>query len=187
MHPHMLARKQKMDSLRAQADEFLRVEGGFRTQRSATAVKIGRASLVGMAVLAGLVAWLLVWETRKVFYQLAVLYNSQLEATRLRAEESYAREQWLNTTIRSIGDAVIACDPSGRIVFMNLVAEKLTGWREAEAQGVLLEEVFRIFNEETRAVVESPVDKVRRLGTVVRACQSHLSYSEGRRGGLHRR
>lgn len=167
MKTAMLARKQIMDGLRAQAGEFLRVEEGVRAQRSTTAVEGKRAALAAMVVLAGLVAWLLVWDTRRVFWRLAALYNSQLEATRLRAEESFAREQWLSTTLRSIGDAVIACDPEGRIVFMNLIAEKLTGWGEAEARGLPLQDVFRIFNEETREAVESPVDKVRLLGTVV--------------------
>ena len=55
-----------------------------------------------------------------------------------RGDESYTREQWLNTTLRSIGDAVIACDPHGKVVFMNGIAEQLTGWKETEADGVLL-------------------------------------------------
>ena len=50
---------------------------------------------------------------------------------------------------------------------MNLIAEQLTGWTRDEARGHTLHEVFPIFNEETREVVENPVDKVRRLGTVV--------------------
>ncbi len=50
---------------------------------------------------------------------------------------------------------------------MNPVAESLTGWSEAEAAGHALNDVFRIVYEDTRLLVESPVDKVRRLGTVV--------------------
>ncbi len=50
---------------------------------------------------------------------------------------------------------------------MNPVAESLTGWTEAEALNRPLNTVFRIVHEETRAPVESPVDKVRRLGTIV--------------------
>lgn len=74
---------------------------------------------------------------------------------------------WLTAVLRSIGDAVIACDAEGRIAFMNEVAENLTGWSQDEASGRDLKEVFCIIHEGTRAVVESPVDKVRRLGTVV--------------------
>jgi PAS domain S-box-containing protein len=167
MEGHMLDRKRSMDSLRAQANDFVHAEEVLRASRSTVANRIGRSTMFGLIALAALVAAFLVWETRRLFHQLGVIYNRQLEEVRFRAAESYAREQWLNTTIRSIGDAVIACDTNGDISFMNRVAELLTGWTEAEARGVSLHDVFRIFNEDTRAVVENPVDKVRRLGTVV--------------------
>jgi PAS domain S-box-containing protein len=164
---HMLKRKQSMDSLRAEADDFIHTEERARTRRSIIANSIGRSSIFYLIGLAALVAGLLVWETRKIFHQLAAVYNHQIEEIKTSAEESYAREQWLNTTIRSIGDAVIACDTDGNVSFMNLIAEQLTGWSEEEAKGLSLHDVFRIFNEDTREVVENPVDKVRRLGTVV--------------------
>lgn len=88
-----------------------------------------------------------------------------LRASRLEREDEARR--WLGTTLRSIGDAVIATDASGRITFMNPVAETLTAWNEADALGQPLESVFRIFSEATRAVVESPVSKVLREGKVV--------------------
>jgi len=74
---------------------------------------------------------------------------------------------WLSTVLRSVGDAVIACDANGYILFMNGVAEELTGWTQEEAFEERLSDVFRIIHEETRLTVESPVDKVRRLGTIV--------------------
>lgn len=73
----------------------------------------------------------------------------------------------LTTTLRSIGDAVIATDPQGRVSFMNVVAERLTKWTSDEARGQRLHDVFPIFNEETGAVVENPVDKVLREGVIV--------------------
>jgi PAS domain S-box-containing protein len=80
-------------------------------------------------------------------------------ADRLRAS--------LATTLRSIGDAVIATDSRGAITLMNGVAEALTGWSEAEAKGKLLPEVFHIVNEQTRALVANPVEKVLATGGVV--------------------
>jgi PAS domain S-box-containing protein len=70
-------------------------------------------------------------------------------------------------TLASIGDGVITTDGFGRVTFLNAEAEKLTGWKNAEARGKKLDEVFRIINEETRATVESPVEKVFRTGMVV--------------------
>jgi PAS domain S-box-containing protein len=70
-------------------------------------------------------------------------------------------------TLASIGDAVISTDVKGHITFMNAVAEKLTAWREIEAVGRPLDEIFHIVNETTRMTVESPVTKVLREGTIV--------------------
>ena len=87
---------------------------------------------------------------------------------RKRAAETIARErEWLDRTLQSIGDAVIATDAKGEVVFLNPVAEKLTGWTSAEASGHRSDEVFRIVNESTRETVESPVDRVLRTGAVV--------------------
>lgn len=89
-------------------------------------------------------------------------------AERVRAQEAEAREkQLLATTLASIGDGVIVTDPSGRIISVNAEAERLTLWSSAEAAGRPLPEVFRIINEDTRAIVENPVEKVLRLGGVV--------------------
>jgi PAS domain S-box-containing protein len=71
------------------------------------------------------------------------------------------------TTLRSIGDGVIATDPQGVVTFMNVVAEQLTGWSGSEARGRRLDEVFAIFSEQTGEIAESPVTKVLREGTVV--------------------
>jgi PAS domain S-box-containing protein len=91
------------------------------------------------------------------------------DSTKLRTAEAALRaseERWA-TTLRSIGDAVIATDADGRVMFMNEVAEKLTGWPLSEAQGRDLEEVFNIVNEVTRIKPENPVAKVIRMGQVV--------------------
>ncbi len=77
------------------------------------------------------------------------------------------REEWLSTTLGSIGDAVIATDTHGGVRFMNPVAEFLTAWKEGDAAGRPLIEIFNIINEETRNPVENPVTKVLREGVIV--------------------
>jgi PAS domain S-box-containing protein len=91
--------------------------------------------------------------------------ESYLRASRFEHEDQVRR--WLDTTLRSIGDAVIATDEGGRVSFMNPVAEELTGWPEAEARGRPLEDVFSIVSEVTGAPAESPVTKVLRQGKVI--------------------
>ncbi|OPX99572.1 MAG: Blue-light-activated protein [Syntrophorhabdus sp. PtaU1.Bin002] len=71
------------------------------------------------------------------------------------------------TTLTSIGDAVIVTDKQGRVTFLNAEAERLTGWSSREALGQPLASVFKIINEQSRETVESPVDKVLRMGCVV--------------------
>ncbi len=76
-------------------------------------------------------------------------------------------EQWFSTALKSIGDAVIATDDRGRVLFMNPVADALTGWPDGGAHGKDLTEVFPIVNEATRKPVESPVGKILATGHII--------------------
>ena len=89
------------------------------------------------------------------------LYKSRMEK---RLKES---EEWLSTTLKSIGDAVIATDSKGCVKFINPVAEGLTGWKGEDAEGKMLEYIFNIVDEKTGEDVENPVNKVIREGVVV--------------------
>jgi PAS domain S-box-containing protein len=87
---------------------------------------------------------------------------------RKNAEEALRKsEAWLSTTLRSIGDAVIATDAKGRVVFINPIATKLTGWKQEEAAGRPMGEIFNIINEITNEPVENPVTKVIQEGVIV--------------------
>src|ERR1039458_5476378 len=63
-----------------------------------------------------------------------------------REREAHGRAA-LSTTLRSIGDAVIATGSDSRIYFMNPIAEALTGWTGPDAEGRPLSQVFRIQEE----------------------------------------
>ncbi len=71
--------------------------------------------------------------------------------------QAFANEKRLAVTLASIGDAVIATDALARITILNPVAGQLTGWREEDAAGHHISEVFRIVNETTRDAVENPL------------------------------
>lgn len=66
------------------------------------------------------------------------LFKSQME---LKLRE---RENWLATILGTIGDAVIATDGQNKITYFNPSAERLTGWRAAEALNRPLEQVIEL-------------------------------------------
>ena len=106
-----------------------------------------------------------IFESGKIAGLFGSLHDVTAEVVALRKlAESEARAARI---LQSIGDAVIVTDDSGCVTNMNHIAEKLTGWTQNEAQGQLLSTVFHIVDEKLRVPVESPVDKVRRLGTIV--------------------
>ncbi|HVV83558.1 MAG TPA: response regulator [Kofleriaceae bacterium] len=80
------------------------------------------------------------------------------------------RDRWLGTALRSIADGVLGVGPDQRVQFLNHPAEELTGWREADAVGRPLAEVFPLVDEKSHAprplpVAESLADgSIRSLG-----------------------
>lgn len=85
-----------------------------------------------------------------------------------RAEEALgAEKERLTVTLRSIGDGVITTNTVGQIVLINNVVEALTGWKQKEAVGMPVEQVFNIINEKSRERCESPVAQVLRTGQCV--------------------
>jgi PAS domain S-box-containing protein len=81
--------------------------------------------------------------------------------------EEFARHvedsrQLLETTLASIGDAVVVTDSVGVIRFMNPVAERLTGWLAADAGQKPLNDIFQILDEGTRKALDNPFRAVQR-------------------------
>jgi PAS domain S-box-containing protein len=100
--------------------------------------------------------------TLAIVLMLLLAYVVKRDSAKLRFSE-----ERLSTTLRSIGDAVIATDEQGLVTMINPIGEELTGWRSGQALGKPLDEIFRIVNEDTRMAVESPVAKVLREGGIV--------------------
>ena len=101
----------------------------------------------------------------------------------LQESEAKTKEarDWLQTTISSIGDGVIATDAQGNVTFLNRVSESLTGWQQEHAAGLPLEKIFVIAHETTGELVENPVNKVlRERRTVGLANHTTLTSKDGR-------
>jgi PAS domain S-box-containing protein len=84
------------------------------------------------------------------------------------------QQEWLRTTLTSIGDAVIATDAEGKITLLNSVAATLTGWSAEEAQEQPIQNVFKTVDEQTRMAADNPMDRVLQTGTIVGATSHTL-------------
>lgn len=151
----LLGMKQIWLQIRAMEHE----ENSLTSVRSTTyrqSVRITVACIYVASVLAAVGAILLAFYILREMH-LREKYNRQI----------HEREEWFRVTLTSLGDAVIAADEKGCVAFLNPVAEQLTGWTLPLARGKKIEEVFPIFNEQTREPVDNPVKKVMELGIVV--------------------
>ncbi len=104
----------------------------------------------------------------KPFKERELYTNIEIAITKSKLDKQLKENQkWLRTIITSIGDGVIATNNQELITFMNPVAEKLTGWKQEEALGQRLSEVFKIFNSENHNIIENPVKKVLQENVVI--------------------
>ncbi len=156
--------KALMDQLRVETSRFLNA-GQVQLRMIEQAEDLHRLRAAGIAAGGSALLFFLLVAA-------AVLVRRQTNARELalvavasgKQEVEHVRDL-LQTTLRSIGDAVITTDADGMITFLNPVAQDLTGWDDA-CVGRPLDQVFRIINEYSRESVESPVEKVRRTGLV---------------------
>lgn len=101
---------------------------------------------------------------------------ARAEAQRQEAERALRHsEHLLATTLRSIGDAVIATDAEGAISFMNPPAERLTGWSGEAAAGQPLHLVLPMIDGATGERLPSLADHVLRSGAVIESVDGALA------------
>jgi PAS domain S-box-containing protein len=151
--------KEHMDAIRAlvlqmeQEEQGLFVDRQRKTSRAYTvAVTTGLLAAVFGLITVGAFVWLL---------------HRSLLARQRAAVVLQAQRELFRTTLASIGDGVITTDTAGNVLFLNSVAQSLTGWRQEEAAGLPLPTVFHIVNEQTRKQAEDPAGRALRDGTVV--------------------
>ena len=84
----------------------------------------------------------------------------------IRDENSYKAKIRAEIALYSISDAVICTDVNGIIDYMNIAAEKISGWAKEESIGKPINDVFNIINGLTRQPLSNPVDLVLKSNTV---------------------
>ncbi len=173
--------KRLMDLMRVEMSGFLKIEEGLLAQHDATLqsnmkqlfyIIVATSLFMLMFVLA--FTYFMYRETQQRLKNLVHLetqrflekqeeINKQLELTNLSLKIS---EEKLGITLNSIGDAVIATDTEARVTLINPVAEQLTGWTQAEAIGLPVDEIFHIINKETGHLAQIPVMDALTHGTI---------------------
>ncbi len=73
-------------------------------------------------------------------------------------EALFVEKERAQVTLNCIGDAVACTDTSGKITFLNLVAEKMTGWPRQEAADRPMSDVLKILDAATRSHVPDPME-----------------------------
>src|SRR5258706_2739066 len=74
-------------------------------------------------------------------------------------EALFVEKERAQVTLNCIGDAVICTDISGNVTFLNIVAEKMTGWLWQEAEGRPVTEVFQIVDATSRETTPNPMER----------------------------
>ena len=146
---------QRMATLRTQLGAMTQIEVRRRDEevestntQVRTLMTVLLASSIGVGIVLGIF-------TQRNMKKVSAAFQDSLEEAHQRADELVESRQWLQTTLESVGDALIACNQDKRVELMNPVAQRLTGWTLAEAKGRRLESVFRTVNEETREPVDN--------------------------------
>jgi PAS domain S-box-containing protein len=148
----MEAVRQTVATMRHEEELLLRT----RAEESAESAHITILALVSAAVLS--IALL----------ALAFILVRRSEALERRAAERVRQQrEWLEVTLLGIGDGVIATGADGRVLLLNPVAQRLTGWTQAQAFGRPLPEVFHILHEKSRQPATNPVERALREGVIV--------------------
>jgi len=84
--------------------------------------------------------------------------EAEARQRRTAEDERAEAEQMLSATLASIGAGFISTDRAGRVLRLNSVAERVTGWPQAEARGQPLWTVFERENRPANYLERSPVD-----------------------------
>ena len=85
--------------------------------------------------------------------------QSSEESRAENAEALFEEKERAQVTLNSIGDAVVSTNFWGRVTYLNIVAERMTGWSQGDASGRAVDDVFRLIDVTTRNPIPTPTAK----------------------------
>jgi diguanylate cyclase (GGDEF)-like protein/PAS domain S-box-containing protein len=115
----------------------------------------------------------------KELYRMAGDVNIMLQDKVVARQHLFTEKENLQTTLDSIGDAVIATDTQGNITRMNPVAERLTGWSVMQGKDRPLTDVFHIVNATTHSEADNPIQQVLKSGKTVELANHTMLIAKG--------
>ncbi len=131
-----------------------------------------KAVTAGISLVTAIALWPLLPKALKVptvarLQSTIALLEAEVQR-RLTAEDTLAEvQQSLAVTLASIGEGFIATDRAGRVTRVNGVAERLTGWSQAQAIGQSFWEVFEREDRPPSYALKSPVEVMIEQGLTV--------------------
>ncbi len=145
--------KERMDAMRGLLNQMYDNERAVleerRVQVNESTIRFIVASLIATVVLGLVLGAFVLRQMRRVssFYQRATA-----DATNQR--------DWLQGVLRSIGDGVMVTDRNGKVVFINGVAEQLTGLKNDDVYQHDVDSVFQLYSTDGTTRIENPVMRV---------------------------
>lgn len=148
-----------MDDLRNTFIQFDHEEQRLLDQREKETDRV--ENLTKKIILAGILLGVL------VFVIIYLKLRKQIRRQKKDEEELFIRKEWFTQTLSSLCDGVIATDTKGVITMINKAACEISGWKQEEAIGKDIDEVFEITNEDSGVRLISPTTKAIKTNHVV--------------------
>ena len=106
--------------------------------------------------------------------RIADVFNDMMAALNERQEELFREKERAMFTLESIADGVITTNTGGQVIYLNPVAERLTGVTMEQARSLELSDIFRVFNTVTHVEDNNPIEECLKSGIVMGPLQHRL-------------